>query len=133
MFELMTSVAVLGLLAAVAIPSYEHYTVRSKIAEGLAMATSVRVAVAETRLSDGDFRLGSHASYGLPVGSSLSGNPVASIDVREQGIIAIAYRGDTAYAGREVHLRPEVVGGSVRWNCSGGNLPSRYRPGNCRG
>ncbi len=79
LIELMIVIAIIGILAAIAIPAYQDYTIRSKVSEGLNMAGAAKLAVAETFDSQGVF-MSSNGSYGLPDAESLSATYVSAID-----------------------------------------------------
>lgn len=140
LIELMIVVAIIGILAAVAIPSYQDYTVRTKVAEGMYLSGGAKTAVEETRYVVGRY-LGNgatnNASYGLPAPGSINSNHVASIAVGTSGIITITYSADPAITGKTLILRPDANSrpGSIIWHCSdinSGTVERKYRPANCR-
>jgi prepilin-type N-terminal cleavage/methylation domain-containing protein len=73
LIELMIVIAIIGILAAIAIPAYQDYTIRSKVSEGLNMAGAAKLAVAETFDSSGKFPSVDNVSYGLPAARSITG------------------------------------------------------------
>jgi len=134
LIELMIVIAIIGILAAIAIPAYQDYTVRSKVSEGLNMAGAAKLAVAETFDSQGTMPT-SNGEAGLPSAGSITGTYVSSIGVSTDGLITIHY--NTSLGGKPTAnsttmlLTPESSEGSMKWDCTG-TMADKYKPANCR-
>jgi type IV pilus assembly protein PilA len=134
LIELMIVVAIIGILAAIAIPAYQDYIVRSKISEGLNMAGAAKLAVAETFDSSGTMPA-DNSTAGLPTADNINGTYVASIGVTTDGVINIHYNssvGGVPTANLSVMtLTPTSTEGSMKWTCTG-TMAAKYKPANCR-
>ncbi|MBF0370079.1 MAG: pilin [Magnetococcales bacterium] len=130
LIELMIVIAIIGILAAVGIPAYQDYVVRTKVGGGIVLASYPKNSVAEYHQFQGRFP-DSISETGLPASTSITGIYVASIDVGTSGTITINYTGSPRLTGQTVTLTPQSDDGSVTWTCSG-SLSDRYLPASCR-
>ncbi|MEE8344791.1 MAG: pilin [Woeseiaceae bacterium] len=134
LIELMIVVAIIGILAAIAIPMYLDYSTRSQIAEGLNLAGSAKTAVTEYYQEHGAFP-NDNAEAGLAAAGNITGNYVVSVSADSSGIITILY-GKDAHAfinGETVTLKAIDNQGSVGWTCaSGGVIQAKHLPSACR-
>ena len=133
LIELMIVIAIIGILAAIAIPAYQDYIVRSKVSEGLNLAGAAKLAVAETYDSTGDAPANNDAA-GLPPAASISGSYVTSITVASL-VIDILYNGSVGGQPPASNTVMTLTGtpsqGSMLWTCTG-TMANKYKPANCR-
>jgi type IV pilus assembly protein PilA len=133
LIELMIAVAIIAILAAIAIPQYKDYIIRTQVSEGLATSTGAKAAIWEFVHNKGYFPR-SNTSAGLPAGASISGRYVSSVAIQQDGTVLIAYqRPDTnsALQGGTVTLSPIDNSGSIGWTCRS-QLGNQFLPSACR-
>ncbi|MEQ8663461.1 MAG: pilin [Gammaproteobacteria bacterium] len=132
LIELMIVVAIIGILAAVAIPAYQDYTVRARVTEGLSLASGAKTSVSEFFSSQGNLPA-DNGEAGMAAAASIRGNSVRQVSIVGNGVIQVTFSGNPI-DGALLELVPTEVDGQVTWVCGGGatDLEPKYRPSSCR-
>lgn len=137
LIELMIVVAIIGILAAIAIPAYQDYTIRAQVSEGLNLVGGAKAAVTEFYQDRGVFPT-DNTEAGLEVAANIKGKYVTSVGVA--GAVATVIYGGIAgdahalITGKSITLTAVDNAGSVSWTCSGaaGGIADKHLPAACR-
>lgn len=134
LIELMIVVAIIAILAAIALPAYQDYTVRARTTEGLAAASAAKLTVVE------------NASNGLPLNQGYNATQPATRNVAANGVAIAAATGvitvtlTPAAGGGTLVMTPSpalvsgtVPNGPINWLCTGSNTNKARLPAECRG
>jgi type IV pilus assembly protein PilA len=141
LIELMIVVAIIAILAAIAIPAYQNYLIRSQVAEGFSLAEGSKAAIVEFYSSYGRFPT-TQASAGLPNDNQITGKYVGHVNATETpGQILVHFdntggqMANPAIAGDQLGLSAVTSSGSISWTCTNRNIngiPLQYLPTVCR-
>lgn len=162
LIELMIVVAIIGILAAVAIPAYQNYSTRAKVSEALVIASATKALVSESYVIGGMAVLqGAAANYNTRPASEKQTQYVSDIQVTSSGVITLTLTNNASAGlpsdvlGKTLVFTPNINGakltgtseGSIDWACASasavnataksltadlGNLPAVYAPSECR-
>ena len=133
LIELMITVAIVGILAAVALPAYQNYTIRAQVSEGFTLSEGVKTAVAENYAQTGTFP---SALSTVGISAAPTGKYTSSVALSGAGVITVNYgvgANSKINGTGSVVLTPVDDGqGNIHWKCApGGTVTTAYVPSSC--
>lgn len=140
LIELMIVVAIIAILAAIAIPAYQDYLIRTQVTEGVTLMDGAKVANTEYYANNGAFPP-SQLSAGLSLATSIQGSYVSQVAITPgTGLITATFsdatpqKANTAINGGTIELSPvTIAGGTITWKCKeGAGVAPKYLPSSCR-
>ena len=125
LIDLMIVVAIIGILAAIAVPQYNTYITKSKASEGLSLANGAKLAVAEYHSMNGEMPVNNEQAGW----ESVSGSSVGSINIGGAGVVTVIYNDDAGaeLRGKTLELTP-TADGAINWSCKATGI-SKYVKG----
>ena len=130
--ETMIVIAIIGILSMIAVPAYNDFTVRSKVAEGLSLASAAKTSVMEYYLTQGHWPQNNN-EVGLSAADAISGKYVKQVAVNGNQVMVTFGAG----AGDNLHNKILIMsatdnGGAIQWQCKANDIENKYLPPNCR-
>ena len=130
LIELMIVIAIIGILAAIAIPQYQDYTKRAKMSEAIAVASPCKLGVAEYASQNNGTAPTTTAEAGC---STVVTTYVSSVAVGASGVITVGVNALPTGTAGTVTLTPTIATGAVDWVCNGSVGGAQFLPSSCRG
>jgi type IV pilus assembly protein PilA len=131
LIELMIVVAIIGILAAIAIPAYQDYTIRAQVSEGLNLAAGSKTAVTEFYQDTGGWP-GDNTAAGVEAPASINGKYTTSVNIAGASItVTYGAEANTNIAGSTLTLTATDNTGAIEWDCTAG-FGNKWLPAACR-
>lgn len=135
LIELMIVIAIIGILAAIAIPAYQDYVAKAQMTELLTLAAGEKVTVGQVLGEIGDPSRIHNGSWGIPPAASITGKYTAKVEITDADIVAHARTANVAAGinGTTLTLSPVTnsAGAFVGWNCTS-SAQQKYLPEACK-
>ena len=130
LIELMIVVAIIGILAAIAIPQYQNYTARAQATEALAIASAAKTGVAEFQNMNGTWPT-DNSEAGIAAAANHSGEYVSEVSVAGN-VVTITFDSGV-HNGNSITLTATDQGGSISWACASASIADNQLPTICTG
>ena len=139
LIELMIVVAIIGILAAVALPAYQDYTARSQVSEAIVLFEGPKGGISEFWSNKGTYPAG-NASAGVAIAASISGKYVSNVNIGSTGVVTAQMKAAGKVAkgleDKTISLSPTTSAGAIKWVCkrgvTGTGMANKYLPTSCR-
>lgn len=134
LIELMIVVAIIAILAAIAIPAYQNYLIRTQVSEGATLVDGAKIAQTEFYSNKGHFST-DNASVGIATDTSISGKYVTGVTLAGtagQIVATFGNQANSAISGKTFVLSAITSSGSTSWTCTKSTVDPKYLPSSCR-